>query len=72
MITYQIQNSKAVQAIAYDEIKQTLFIKFTDSPLYAYADVSQEMVLAFVKAPSKGSFFQKHIKNNYQTARLDN
>lgn len=72
MITYQLTNSKAVAAIAYDEAKQTMFVKFTDSPVYAYHNVNQTVVEQFVKAPSKGRFFHQNIKDQYQSTRLDN
>lgn len=64
-------DSTAIQKIGWDKVEEKMLVQFKGSPLYVYP-VQKEVYEEFCKAPSKGRFFQKYIKDNYSFERLDN
>ena len=73
MTVIQVNNSKAIQTIIYNQEKSQMMIKFADSPLYTYDNVEKDLFEAFSQAESKGSFYHKQIKPFFTpTQRLDN
>lgn len=54
-----VTDSSAIKALSYNKETQTLFIKFKDSPFYAYPNTDEAIFTAFVNHPKKGSFFHK-------------
>ena len=66
-----VTDSKAIKAISYDSKSSTLFIKFNDSPFYAYANVNSKVFEIFKDHPKKGAFYHQ-IKNSLgNPKRLD-
>ncbi len=49
----------------------SLTINFRNKDRYRYKNVSQEFFDQFDDAPSKGSFFVKHIKNKFETEKVE-
>lgn len=73
MTIIQVNNSKAIQTIIYNEEHSQLLIKFFDSPLYSYDNVPKDLFQAFSEAESKGAFYHKEIKPHFEPSnRLDN
>lgn len=65
-------DSSAISEIGYDEKKQLLFIRFRDSGVaYIYEDVPSSVWKAFKGASSLGSYFNKSIKGQYESIRLE-
>ena len=57
--------SSMIRRIEYDEPARELDITFTSRKTYTYADVPKEVYERFLKAPSKGQFFNDCIKDEY-------
>ena len=55
--------SSTLEAIGYGYPKRVLRVKFNSGRIYDYKDVEPDVFLAFLKAPSKGSYFDKSIRN---------
>lgn len=59
--------STAISRIAYETKTRTLSIRFRESgELYRYYEVPRRIYEAFIKAGSKGRFFNHYIKDRYQ------
>lgn len=63
-------NSRAIHAIGYDPERLILEIVFTGGGIYRYAHVPPQVAGAFLRAPSKGRYFQDHIRGAYAMHRL--
>lgn len=61
--------SSMIAAIAYDEAAGELYITFHESGTYTYFEVPKRVYDAFLKARSKGQFFNDRIKDEYPYAR---
>jgi hypothetical protein len=63
-------NSSAIIEVVHDPATSALAIRFASGEAYAYRGVPAEVYAAFLAAPSKGAFFQAHIRDAYPFARL--
>lgn len=66
----KIRDSWAVQDITYEDDGQRLIVHMQNTTQggnkrLLYSGVSRGVFDAFVKAESKGKFFNSHIRNNY-------
>jgi len=78
----EVKNSNCIRALAYDQAKKTLFIKFVandkqfniagSSPFYAYENVSAQVFEQLKTAENKGSFFHRIKKTLGAGQRLEN
>jgi len=57
--------SSTISAIGYREDLQTLRIQFQNGNIYEYYNFPLIEFENFKTAPSLGSYFNHHIKNNY-------
>jgi hypothetical protein len=57
--------SSMIRRIEYEEAARELEITFTSGRTYIYAAVPKKVYEQFLKAPSKGRFFNDHIKDEY-------
>lgn len=58
--------SSLIENIVYDKRTEVLTICFrTNQSVYVYTDVPEEVVLELLSAESKGRYFNKNIKGNY-------
>lgn len=62
--------SKAIHAIGYDPELLLLEIVFSSGGIYRYAHVPPQIYRKFLLAPSKGGFFQKHVRGQYVAYRI--
>ena len=57
--------SAAVRDITYDASRNELTVAFTTGRVYVYSLVPADVAAAFGAAPSKGAFFNDHIRDCY-------
>ncbi len=62
-------DSTNIEAVGYDEPAQDLYVQFEGGRIYIYSGVSTYTYEDLLSAPSKGSYFNREIKPNYE-ARL--
>lgn len=63
--------SKGIDWIAYDEAAQMLYVHFGSSRTYRYFDVPPEVYDWLLRAPSKGKFVNRLVKDRYRYERLE-
>jgi lysyl-tRNA synthetase class 2 len=63
-------DSSVVKAAEYDPESHTLEIEIKNGRLYRYEDVPEDIYTELLNAPSKGSFFNKEIRDHYKTTRV--
>jgi hypothetical protein len=66
--------STAIRYFRYDLAKRELQVTFVTGRRYIYADVPPDAADAFRVAPSKGTFFNREIRDRYayrEVARED-
>jgi hypothetical protein len=56
-------DSSGIQTIGYDESKKILEVEFVNNHVYRYQGVPELLYLRLMKAPSKGAFFNKKIRD---------
>lgn len=59
-------DSSNINAIGYLEESRQLFVKFNNGKLYVYGSVPLTMYVDLKRAPSKGQFFNRHIKGGFR------
>jgi hypothetical protein len=57
--------STVIRDFSYDSETSELWITFVSGRQYVYAGVPQEVFDAFKAAPSRGSFFNSEIRDEY-------
>ena len=62
--------STSIAATVYDAENFILEIEFLSGTIYQYFSVAPEVNEAFLQAPSKGSFFNQHIRNHFLFTKL--
>lgn len=62
--------SSNIAAIAYAKETSSLLVQFTNSRVYSYDDVPEQVFEDFKAANSKGKFLNEHIKDVYQYEKL--
>jgi len=56
--------------MGYDRKTQTLEVEFKNGGVYRYSEVPLDLWLQLQKSPSKGKFFQEHVRDRFPTARM--
>jgi hypothetical protein len=68
---WEALESKMLSASAYDDSKQTLYLRFRDTgAVYRYFDFTTAHYDAFRNSESKGRFFRFHIRDHFRYERL--
>ena len=62
--------SESIAAIGYDDDAETLEVEFVTGAVYRYRGVSQDVFEDFRQAPSKGAYFNRHIRDAYVWERV--
>lgn len=57
--------SESIAAIGYDDDAEVLEIEFVTGAVYRYRGVTQDVFDDLRQAPSKGAFFNRHVKDAY-------
>ena len=63
-------DSSMIKAITYNEQNKTLFVQFKNESVYAYSDVENTTVEQFLKAESKGKFFNANVKEQHTCTKI--
>jgi len=63
--------STVIAKIEYDEVNEILRVEFQSGKIYYYMDVPRGVYLTLKTARSKGGYFNKYIKGNYQFENID-
>lgn len=63
-------SSSNIRSIGYDSKSQTLEIEFHSSGIYQYFNVPESIYNALMSASSHGSYFHRHIKDQYQLTKI--
>jgi hypothetical protein len=61
-------NSTTLATVAYDARRELLQLEFCDGAIYQYWGVSAEIHEALMRAPSKGSYFNRVIRGRFAFA----
>jgi hypothetical protein len=59
-------SSSAMSAIGYDPRSRRMKITFTQGHTYDFCGVPQQVFDELLEAPSKGTYYNDHIKDRYQ------
>jgi hypothetical protein len=57
--------SSVIRSFDYDAARNELSITFVSGKVYIYQLVPRQVYEAFHAAPSKGAFFNQHIRDRY-------
>jgi len=57
--------STAIASVGYDERRHELHVTFTTGRRYTYSGVPRAAYTGFVRAASKGRYFNRHIRDHY-------
>ena len=63
--------SESIAAIGYNDDAEALEVEFVTGRVYRYRGVSQDVFEDFRQAPSKGAFFNRHIKDAYAWEQVE-
>ena len=66
---WHVIQSTTLAAIAYDRNNQLLYLKFRDRTIYSYSEVAGPVFEALLRAPSKGQYFNEHIRGQFAYQR---
>jgi hypothetical protein len=62
-------DSSFIRAVSYASSTHTLSIRLKGNAIYTFKDVTKDTYKDFLKSQSKGRFFNKHLKDNYNWVR---
>jgi hypothetical protein len=62
--------SSVVAAVGYDAVYHWLEVELTDGAVYLYRGVPARIHQAFVAALSKGSFYNRYVRDDYPFVRV--
>jgi len=69
-MTLQTFRSSAVHAIGYDVESRVMEVIFTGGGIYNFENVPPEVFTEFIRATSKGAYFQDHVRGRFRHFRL--
>jgi hypothetical protein len=64
-------SSSAISSVGYDERSAVLEVEFESGAVYDYFNVPKKVYRDLLKAPSKGSFVSRRVRDRYAFARRD-
>ena len=63
-------DSSAFHSVDYEPRSRVLTVQFTSLAIYEYADVPMIVFKELMAAESKGTYFAKNIRNEYEFCRV--
>ena len=70
MMDRQSVSSSNLRSVGYDADTQTLEVEFRNGSIYQYDGVPENVHSGLMRAASKGSYFNQHIRNEYHSRRI--
>lgn len=72
MIRVSVPHSRLTDVVWYDDTESKMYIHFlhTDT-VWVYYGVSRNVFESMLTAPSIGNYFNHHVRNNYNCARVE-
>jgi len=67
----QTVSSSAISSVGYDERSAVLEVEFSSGAVYDYLQVPPKVYRDLLKAPSKGSFVSRRLRDRYEFVRRD-
>ena len=64
-------DSSAIASVGYDESSSVLEVEFSSGAVYDYFRVPKRVYRDLLKAPSKGSFISRRVRDRYRFARRE-
>jgi uncharacterized protein YqiB (DUF1249 family) len=64
-------SSSAISSVGYDDRSSTLEVEFSSGAVYDYLNVPKRVYRDLLKAPSKGSFVSRRVRDRYPFVRRD-
>ena len=58
-------DSSNIESVGYDTSNRELHVRFLGNHTYVYSDVPAEVFEELLRAPSKGSYFNRAVKGVY-------
>jgi len=65
-------DSSAIASVGYDESSSVLEVEFSSGVVYDYFRVPKRVYRDLLKAPSKGSFVSRRVRDRYPFERREN
>ena len=69
MVWMEVESS-VLSAVAYPQNEDLLFVEFRSKEIYCYREVPPERYEELLRADSKGSYFNSHIRNDFRDLHL--
>lgn len=66
----KLVESSTIKGWEYNCEYAELLIYFLNESIYSYSSVPEKVVIEFDKAESKGKYFSKHIRDQYDCNRV--
>jgi len=63
-------SSSMIASVGYAARSKLLEIEFLSGRIYQYLEVDRDTYEALLRAPSLGTFFNEHIKDEYAFVRM--
>lgn len=70
MVKRQPVVSSVLRSVGYEQATATLEIAFVTGGVYRYFEVPPSVHIGLMAAPSRGAYFQKHVRDAYRCVRL--
>ncbi|MDP2629667.1 MAG: KTSC domain-containing protein [Candidatus Harrisonbacteria bacterium] len=62
--------SSDIKSIGYDPETRILEVEFHSGRIYQYANIGENVHHELMKSDSKGSYFNTHIRDQYQNTKV--
>jgi len=63
-------DSITLAAATYDDRRETLQLDFRDGARYLYSGIAPSLYRELLRAVSKGSFFNRHIRSHFPYVKI--
>ena len=63
-------DSTTLTAATYDDGRETLQLDFRDGTRYLYSGIAPSLFRELLRAVSKGSFFNRHIRSHFPYVKI--
>jgi len=70
ILVHKPKDSSVIKIIGWDSDDNTLIVQFKSLTAWAYYGVSEEVYQNFIGSDSMGYFFNKNIRNKYDSQKI--